>query len=57
MITEASAPDNLTILENNQLGGWPQRSGKLTAPLLCMNNVIFIIGIIFFPRAFAKYFF
>jgi hypothetical protein len=45
MITEANAPDSFTILENSQLGGWPPCSGRLTAPLLCMDNFIFIINI------------
>ena len=40
MIIDASAPDKSTILENNHFGGWPPWSGKLTAPLLCMTNII-----------------
>lgn len=54
MITEANAPDNLTILENSQLGGWPPCSGKLTDPLLFMNGNMFVINISFLPRAFGN---
>ena len=44
MITDANAPDNLTILENNQLGGWPPCNGRLTAPRLFMDNILWLIN-------------
>jgi hypothetical protein len=54
-MTEANAPDSLTILENSHAGGCPPCSGRLTAPLLCMNNCLFMIYISFLARAFEKY--
>ena len=56
MITDARAPDRSTILVNSHFGGWPPWSGKLTAPLLCMVTLMFIINIIFLARAVEKYF-